>query len=159
MPNVHFDESYSSLIDRLAIKEKDTDSGQPIYKNYYNLIIFLAMVGRHHHVNCDHGKIQGRKIHEVPDRLFETNNLDGYAYLLALDSTKDGEILRGNNDNEMWSYLEKYANLGMQIVDSWFSKEPHLNTVDILISQIKIEALNQVQTSEDNDNPGEINFS
>ena len=159
MPNVFFDESYSNLIDRLAIKEKDPDSDQPIYKNYYNLLIFLAMVGRHHHENCDHGKIQGKKIHEVSDKLFEANNLDGYAYLLALDSAKDGEILRGNNDNEMWSYLEKYANLGIQIVDTWFLKEPHLNPVDILITQIKLEASNQVQISEDNDNPIEIDFS
>jgi len=157
MPNVYFDENYSPLIDRLAIEEKDPNSGLPIYKNYYNLMIFLAMVGRHHHDNCEYGQIQGKKIHEIPERIFERSNLDGYAYLLAIESTQGGEILRGDKDPQMWSYLEKYANLGIQIVDSWFSSEPNLDPVDILISQIKLEAIKQVKSSS-NDNNEDIIF-
>jgi len=57
----------------------------------------------------------------------------------------------------MWSYLEKYANLGIQIVDSWFSSEPNLDPVDILISQIKLEAIKQVKSSS-NDNNEDIIF-
>jgi len=142
MPSVYFDGSFSERVRQLAV-EKDEGTGNAIFPNLFSLMIFAAMVGRHYKDSCSNVKVDS-KINEIPDRIFIANNLDGIAYLLALDSTKDGEILREGNENELWKYLENYAMLGMQEIDLWLKEEPYLKAHDVILHFMKIEAAKAV---------------
>lgn len=147
MANVYFDGRFSERVRQLAV-EKDEDTGNTVFPNFFSLMIFSAMVGRHYKDSCSNVKVESR-INEIPDRIFINNNLDGIAYLLALDSTKDGEILREGNENELWRYLENFAMLGMQEIDLWLKDEPYLKAHDVILHFMKIEAAKVVD--EDNE--------
>ena len=127
---------------RLVV-ERDEDTGNTIFPNLFSLMIFAAMVGRHYKDSCSNVKVESR-INEIPDRIFIGNNLDGIVYLLALDSTKDGEILREGNENELWKYLENFAMLGMQEIDLWLKEKPYLKAHDVILFFMKIEATKAV---------------
>ncbi|HIF36977.1 MAG TPA: hypothetical protein EYQ70_00940 [Marine Group III euryarchaeote] len=139
MANVYFDGYYSNRIKQLAV-ERDERTGKSIFSNNYSLMIFAAMVGRHHNDTCENVDFSSSRVNEIADRVFENNNLDGIVYLLALDAERDGEILREGNENELWKYLEKYAMLGMQEIDKWLSKDPLAKAHDLILQQMKIEA-------------------
>jgi dnd system-associated protein 4 len=138
MANVYFDGSFSERVRQLVV-EKDEDTGNTVFPNLFSLMIFAAMVGRHYKDSCSNVKVESR-INEIADRIFIGNNLDGIVYLLALDSTKDGEILREGNENELWKFLENFAMLGMQEIDLWLKEEPYLKAHDVLLHFMKIEA-------------------
>jgi len=143
MANVYFDGSFSERVRQLAI-EKDKETGNAVFPNLFSLMIFAAMVGRHYKDSCNNVRVES-KINEIPDRIFINNNLDGIVYLLALDSTKDGEILREGNENELWKYLENFAMLGMQEIDIWLKEEPYLKAHDVILHFMKIEATKAIE--------------
>lgn len=147
MASVYFDGAFSERVQQLAV-EKDEDTGNTVFPNLFSLMIFSAMVGRHYKDSCSNVKVESR-INEIPDRIFISNNLDGIVYLLALDSTKDGEILREGNENELWRYLENFALLGMQEIDLWLKEEPYLRVHDVILHFMKIEASKAVDKDKE----------
>lgn len=138
MATVFFDKRYAERVRQLVF-EKDERTGKPVFENLFSLMIFAAMVGRHHKDSCNNVEIQSR-INEIPDRIFMSNNLDGIAYLLALDAERNGEILREGNENKLWKYLENFAILGMQEIDLWLKEKPLLKPQDVILHFMKIEA-------------------
>jgi dnd system-associated protein 4 len=151
MANVYFDGSFSERVRQLVV-EKDEDTGNTVFPNLFSLMIFAAMVGRHYKDSCSNVKVESR-INEISDRIFIGNNLDGIVYLLALDSTKDGEILREGNENELWKFLENFAMLGMQEIDLWLKDEPYLKAHDVLLHFMKIEAAKAVDEDKESAHP------
>jgi len=138
MANVYFDGRFVERVRQLTV-ERDEETGNSVFPNLFSLMIFAAMVGRHYKDSCNNVKVESR-INEIADRVFIGNNLDGIAYLLALDATKDGEILREGNENELWKYLENFALLGMQEIDLWLQEEPYMKAHDVILHNMKIEA-------------------
>lgn len=143
MATVYFDQQYSERVQQLAF-EKDERTGKPVFSNLFSLMIFAAMVGRHYKESCDNVEVISR-INEIPDRIFISNNLDGIAYLLALDAERDGEILREGNENKLWRYLENFALLGMQEIDLWLKEKPLMKPQDVILHFMKIEAAKSLE--------------
>ena len=63
------------------------------------------------------------------------------AYLLALDGTKSGEIMRSGNENEIWKYLENYAYLGCEEINKWIFESPIDELYDVVLNKIMEAAI------------------
>lgn len=151
MASVHFDKIYSERVQQLA-SEKDERTGKPIFSSFFSLMTFAAMVGRHYKDSCSNIKVEN-KVNEIPDRIFIANNLDGIAYLLALEATRNGEILRDGNETELWKYLENFAMLGMQEIDLWLKEKPLLKPQDVILHFMKLEAAQSIKTTDNFTHP------
>jgi len=134
---LYLDKKFSSTVNKL-FDDKDKDTGLRLFPTLVDVMVFAAMVGRHTFDDCDDVKL-GSDGREVPSRFILSQNRDGIAYLLALDRKKDGNILREENDKEMWGYLEKYASLGLQQIHTWLEGKGNLNInpKDILLEKMK----------------------
>ena len=147
MASVYFDKIYSERVQQLA-SEKDERTGRSIFSSFFSLMTFAAMVGRNCKDSCDNVKVEHR-VNEIPDRIFIANNLDGIAYLLALEATRGGEILRDGNESDLWKYLENFAMLGMQEIDLWLKDKPLLKAQDVILHFMKIEAAKSIDIDDD----------
>jgi len=148
MATVYFDSDFSSRINKLTV-EKSKLANKPIFPNNYSLMTFAAMVGSYYNSNCDGGKLE-KKDKEIGSTLFVDHKLDGIAYLLAIDATQNGKILKSEQENEMWKYLEKYSNLGMREMESWFSMSQSIPLEDAILDRMREVALDIVD-QEDKD--------
>ena len=63
------------------------------------------------------------------------------AYLLALDGTKSGEIMRAGNENEIWKYLESYAYLGCEEINKWIIDSPIDEVYEVVLNKIMEAAI------------------
>ena len=140
MPRVYFDKEYSSVIKKLY-EDKDEVTGQPVFKYLWQLMIFLAMVGRRKKKTCEFVKklSTDSRTREIQSSYFESERKDGIVYLLALDQMRDGEILREGSENEskIWQYLESFAQIGIEEVDSWLLEYQFLAPKDVLFAKMK----------------------
>jgi len=135
--SLFLDKKFSVTVGKL-FDEKDTETGERLFPTLVDVMVFAAMVGRDSFDDCSGTKV-GTDGREVPTRFIQTQNRDGIAYLLALDNNQDGNILREENDKEMWDYLQNYASLGLQQIHSWLEGKGNLNTSpkDILLEKMK----------------------
>lgn len=83
-------------------------------------MVFAAMIGRHFHDSCRDVNVD-RSNKEIKDGTFNSTGQDGYAFLLALDAEKDGEVFRSGRENELYKYIESYAFLGCQEIEKWMA--------------------------------------
>jgi len=113
-------------------------------------MIFLAMVGRHKKESCS--KVEkiptNRRVKDIKDVTFEQANKVGIVYALGIDQSKGGDILRDDDDNESWLYLEKFAQIGMEEVYSWFVEFPTMKPSDLILSKIKEIAESNISKKE-----------
>jgi hypothetical protein len=115
-------------------------------------MIFAAMIGRKFNESTEDVKVEkGNK--EIPDRIFKNMDKDSIVYLLALDAEKNGEILRGDDDNKLWKYIENYAYLGCQEIEKWIAERVGHDLEDILLEQIKQIALTIEENNLDVNDP------
>ena len=114
---LHLDEQFSDTINKL-FDEKDRETGERLFPTLVDLMVFAAMVGREAFDDCKGVKVStnGR---EISSDVVLNLNRDGIAYLLALDDNQDRNILREENDKEMWDYPQNYAFLGLQQIEKW----------------------------------------
>jgi len=90
---------------------------------------------------------------EVPTEVFENANKDGLAYLLALHEESTGEILREGRENDCWDVIQKYAHIGMEVIEQWMRDRPTDNDgVDTILFHMKSEA-NRLISEEAEDSP------
>jgi len=141
---LYLDKKFSSTVSKLY-DEKDLVTNERLFPNLVDVMVFAAMVGRDTFDDCKGRKV-GADGREVPSRLFstiQTGSKDGIAYLLALDHNNDGNILREENDKEMWDYMENYASLGLEQIHSWLEGKGNLNidVKDILLEKMKEVAI------------------
>ena len=134
---LHLDEQFSDTINKL-FDEKDKVTGERLFPTLVDLMVFAAMVGRDAFDDCKGVKVSA-KGREISSDVVQNQNRDGIAYLLALDGNKDGNILREENDKEMWDYLQNYAFLGLQQIETWLNGSGNLNLdpKDVLIEKMK----------------------
>ena len=134
---LHLDEQFSDTINKL-FDEKDKVTGERLFPTLVDLMVFAAMVGRDTFDDCKGVKVSA-KGREISSDVVQNQNRDGIAYLLALDGNKDGNILREENDKEMWDYLQNYAFLGLQQIETWLNGSGNLNLdpKDVLIEKMK----------------------
>jgi dnd system-associated protein 4 len=134
---LHLDGKFTDLISKL-FDEPDKDTGEKIFPTLVDLMVFAAMVGRDKFKSCNDVKLTpgGR---EISSHVIQNLNRDGIAYLLALDDNRDGNILREENDKEMWGYLEKFSSLGLQEIEVWLNGSGSLNVdpKDIILEKMK----------------------
>jgi len=138
MPRIdlRLDEQFSDTISKLY-DEKDKLTGERVFANLVDLMVFSAMVGRDKFDNCADVKVgRGRAI---SSDVIQNLHGDGVAYLLALDDKNDGNILREENDKEMWEYIQNYAFLGLQEIDKWINGTGNLGAdpKDIILQKMK----------------------
>jgi len=149
MPSVAFDSEFINIFNKLC-EEKDETTGQSIFKFNWEFMIFLAMVGRHKKDSCSKvDKIPtNRRVKDIKDVTFEQANKVGIVYALGIDQSKGGDILRDDDDNESWLYLEKFAQIGIEEVYSWFVEFPAMKPSDLILSKIKEIAESNISKKE-----------
>jgi len=153
MAQIFRDKKHSQLVERLTEKETSY-CGQKIFPTIRELMVFAAMVGFHY------GKKSTveEKGNEIPQRIFETNESDGYIYLCAIQNQKDGEIFRSQNENECWRIFETYANSGLEIIDNWLLDSPgDTDGVETILNEMKKVAA-QLMDSQANPDPQDLSF-
>jgi hypothetical protein len=139
MPTVYFDRNYTKRVSQFC-EEKSDKTQRPIFSTNLEFMIFTALIGRYFNDSDATQNISIDKSNkEIPDRIFKNSDKDGIAYLLALDSEKNGEILRGEDDNKLWKYIENYAFLGCQEIEKWLTNPNRVNIdrEDIILEQMK----------------------
>ena len=141
---LYLDKKFSTTVNKLY-DEKDPVTSERLFPNLVDVMVFAAMVGRDTFDDCKGRKV-GTDGREVPSRFFSTagtGSKDGIAYLLALDYKNDGNILREENDKEMWDYMENYSSLGLEQIHSWLEGKGNLNidVKDILLEKMKEVAI------------------
>ena len=146
---LRLDGQFSELISKL-FDEPDKDTGDKLFPTLVDLMVFAAMVGRDKFKSCADAKLapNGR---EISSDVIQNKNRDGIAYLLALDDNRDGNILREENDKEMWGYLEKFASLGLQEIEIWLNGTGSLNVdpKDIILEKMKEIAIRESLQNND----------
>ena len=134
MAITYISDAHKDVAERLA-QNSTTIADKSIFSTYMHLMVFAAMVGyangRSHTVEPkDRGP-------EIEERVFERHSMDGLVYLLALQTTEDGNILRDGKVNEAWRLIESYAEGGFDIIQQWLLDAPgDIDGVDALLSRI-----------------------
>ena len=136
MASVCFDKDHVKLVDLFTSIENS--SSKKIFNYNFDFMIFAAMVGRSIFDSCENVKIN--KSHMVIREETFRDKQD-IAYLLALDGTKSGEIMRSGNENEIWKYLESYAYLGCEEIKKWIVDSPIDELYDVVLNKIMEEAI------------------
>ena len=96
MATVYFDKKHTKIVDMFG--DSGTDSSKKIFSSNVEFMIFAAMIGRSIYDSCDKVKIN-KSNHAIKEETFRDKQ--DIAYLLALDGTKNGEIMRSGNENEI----------------------------------------------------------
>ena len=134
---LRLDNQFSDVI-RQLYEEKDSVTGISIFTTLADLMVFAAMVGRDKFDDCVDVKARssGR---EISSDVIVNQGRDGVAYLLALDHQNDGNILREENEREMWDYLQNYAFLGLQQIEIWLNDPGNtsIDPKDIILDEMK----------------------
>ena len=154
MAQIWRDNKHIKLTERLVEKETNF-CGQKILPSYRELMVFAAMIGFHY------GKSQvvTEKGFEIPQRVFENNDSDGYVYLCALQDQKSGDIFREKNDNECWKIFESYSNSGLEIIDTWLLDSPgDIDGVDTILNEMKKVAAEMIESTDIKPDPRDIEF-
>ena len=59
-------------------------------------------------------------------------------YLLAIQDTQGGDILKEKNETDCWRIIEQYSAKGLEIIDDWMMENPgDMTGVDTLLNKIK----------------------
>ena len=110
MAIIYISNAHRDVAERLA-RNPTAIAEKPIFSTYMHLMAFAAMVGYANRKSLSvETKNRGA---EIEDQVFERRGLDGLVYLLALDETEDGNILREDKVNECWRLVESYAGGGV----------------------------------------------
>lgn len=146
MATVYVPAEFKELAERLTYT-KTGRAGKSIFPNYVHLMVFSAMVGyaEDREIEPLDSKRRGS---EVYDHIFESERLDGVAFLLALHEFKDGDILRDSRDSECWRVIEGYAAVGMKRINDWLlDSATDVDGVDTILARMKEKAAVQVAAS------------
>jgi dnd system-associated protein 4 len=156
MATVYLPNKYLDLSKRLVSTNlKDTDKS--VFPTYMHLSIFAAMVGYHIGKNSDKEE-KFEKGNEISDRIYTSNQMDGFTFLLALQHTKDGDILRENKEKECWEILEQYAAVGLEEINNWMIDNPSdINGVETILNKLKLVAT-EILDDDDETDLSDINF-
>lgn len=138
MPSLYFDKRYTDVVSALY-DDKDEVTGKGVFDSLWQLMIFLAMVGRQKKkIFTNMQRLEPKnRVREIKESIFEQVNKDGIAYLLAIDQDQNGEILREGNEDKIWQYLEISAAVGIKEVKSWLAENHQLHPRDVILTKIK----------------------
>jgi dnd system-associated protein 4 len=138
MVSVYLPLENKPLIDSLV--EKTEDTGTATFTTMMDLMCFAAMVG-YSASNEEDEEIKFEKGSEIKSLIFENEGKDSLAYLLAVHEAGDGEVLREGNEGTCYAALEKYANVGLQVIEQWMSNNPtDIDGIETILNQVKHEA-------------------
>ena len=146
MATVYFDKEHVKIVDLFG--DGGNASAKKIFSSNYEFMIFAAMIGRSIYDSCDKVKIN-KSNHAIKEETFRDKQ--DIAYLLALDGSKSGEIMRSGNENEIWKYLESYAYLGCNEIHKWIMDSPIDDLHEVVLNKIMEEAI-PLAKKEDADN-------
>lgn len=121
MATVYIDQKYADLVNELST-HRTFSSGKTktIFGTNMHLMVLAAMIGYQVAEEAEIDPVSS-KGNEIGAHIFRNNNMDGVAYLMALHKTKDGDVLREKNENEVWKIFETYANRGFEEMNTWFT--------------------------------------
>lgn len=133
MRDIRRPDAAEPLVERLT-KQQISGTETPIFPTIMELLIFCAGVG----LVADKKRPVSSSGKAVPYRIFETNQKEGYIYLVALAATKDASLLSGDKDDEVAKIFEEYAAGGLEEVESWLASNPtDISGVEALISKLQ----------------------
>lgn len=116
---VRIDQSVAHIAEELAGITDDSSAAygnQRVFPTMAEAINFAALVG--FRANRKRAIETARK-DPVRSSIFESNELQGYIYLLAVAETKEIEVLRDENFEESVQLYEEYAFGGFLEIEEW----------------------------------------
>lgn len=133
MRNIRRPDNLEPVVERLTNPE-NTGTRTPVFRTIMDLLIFAAGVGLRHDRHLpvpSSGK-------EVPIRVFENNQKDGYLYLVALATKQDPAVLEEKNDDEIAKIFEEYAAGGLEQINDWLTKNANdFSGVDTILAEMQ----------------------
>lgn len=149
MTTVYLPAEHRELVDRLARSETGK-GGKPVLPTYMHVMVLAAMVG--------HAKSMARSVDnrgpEVYDNVFANHGCDGLAYLLALQSEGNGDILRDTRESDCWRVIQDYAAAGLDEIDGWLKDAPSdVDGVNTILARMKESAAALVAEDSERLNP------
>ena len=147
MRSVRRSDTHEDLVRRLS-EEQHKVLKKTIFPTMRELMCFAAVLGYHEGRRTP---LEG-KTNDIDGRVF--SNLQqavDLVYLIALVEKKDVMILHDDNEDEMLTIFEEYANTGFYVLDQWMNEKPDDNFGDKAI----LTAFYQHNFLENKDGHGE----
>ncbi len=111
----------ANVVARLADAQHPS-TRQPIFGTFRDLLCFAAALGFEESSRVPLGKDTDDFVDRRP---LENSDLTiDLMYLLALAATRSVDILRDENEEEVSSIFEEYANGGLHILANWLKEKP-----------------------------------
>jgi dnd system-associated protein 4 len=147
MAIIHIPKELSDVADRLG-RKNIPKTGKSVFPTLMQLMVFSALLAKKEGLN--RVEVKGKdKGPEIDSEIFARNELDGVAYLLALQETKNGEILRDNKETECWKIMEEYAASGLDYLNTMLiNNAGDIEGVDTILNYLKDEATNIIKKGE-----------
>jgi dnd system-associated protein 4 len=127
---------HEDLVSRLCT-EKNSITGKTIFPTGKDLMIFAAMVG---YTAGSRVKLAGRGSKVTTQiflRVYESDDKDGFIYLLALLDSQDPLILKQERLAEAIAIFEEYCNAGLFEITNWLKdNQGDLEGADTLADQL-----------------------
>lgn len=96
-------------------------TGKSIFPTIRELMCFAAVLGfendKRKKLQHDTNDVDARNV----EKSQQTQDL---IYLIALAAEKDAEILRDDNEEQMYQIFEEYAEGGFEILEQWMREKP-----------------------------------
>lgn len=116
---IRIDQSVAHIAEELAGITDDSSvsyGNQRIFPTMAEAINFAALVG----FRAERRRpIENARKDPIRSQIFESNQLQGYIYLMAVANTGDIEILRDENFEESVQLYEEYAFGGFSEIEDW----------------------------------------
>lgn len=113
-------QKFEDLVRKLADVHHPT-TGKSVFPTIRELVCFAAILGfendRRKKLQNDTNDVDARNV----EKSQQTQDL---IYLIALAVEKDVEILRDENEEQMYRIFEEYAEGGFEILELWMREKP-----------------------------------
>ena len=113
---------FEEMVQVLASRKSDSSS---VFGTIKQLMIFAAMLGfskqRRTPLSSEYG------YEDIMYETFTTDDSHDYIFLVAVAHIGDASILAEDNDEEIVTIFEEYANGGFEIISDWMFQNKDLN--------------------------------
>ena len=116
---IRIDQSVFYIVEELSGRneERNTVFGrQRVFTTMAEAINFAALIGYRAKRKCE---VEDARSDPINSRTFESNQLQGYIYLIAVAETGDIKILEDENFEQCVQLYEEYAFGGLREIEDW----------------------------------------
>lgn len=159
--NIHRSARYEDLVQRLSGSDgqKYKESSKTLFPTIREFLSFAGLLGFSEGRKLPFEK--GFKTEDIAGAQFQAQGQVAMEIIHAIGvaHTNSIDILKEENDKQCAEVFEEYVNGGLQIIEEWLAKEPHLDPYQAIQSGLRTYKF----LPNDNEEaaqvkPGEIDF-